>query len=122
MASQKRWTIDRFLPAYLEAAEKGMTREAFAESIGLKAETVYQRVYALRKKRKDIPMLRSAGKIPMLEQADQIMDAYKRRRDGASVAVQEPEKEPEPSNGEPDNGEPDTGFTDIDIGKILGVN
>ena len=79
MASQ-RWTIDRFLPAYLEAAEKGMTREDFAESIGLKSETVYQRVYNLRRSNKDIPMLRSASKIPMMEQADKIMESYRAKK------------------------------------------
>lgn len=96
MAS-RRWTIDKFLPAYLEAAEKGMTREAFAESIGLKPDTVYQRIYNLRKQRKDIPLLRAAGKVPMLEQADQIMDAYRKRagsRPTHSEAVNEEIPEP----------------------------
>lgn len=116
MASQ-RWTIDKFLPAYLEAVEKGMTREAFAESIGLKAETVYQRVYNLRKSRKDIPLLRSAGKVPMLERADEIMEAYNRRRKATpSKPVAEVNEELEAASVESDGQEMP------DLSSILGLN
>lgn len=116
MANQ-RWTIDKFLPAYLEAAEKGMTREAFAESIGLKSETVYQRVYNLRKTRRDIPLLRSAGKVPMLERADEIMEAYNRRRKSA------PAKPVEQVNEELEAAAVETDGHDApDLSSILGLN
>jgi hypothetical protein len=82
----QRWTIDRFLPLYLEAAEQGMTKEQFAEKLGLKPETVYQRAYALRRQGKDIPLLRSAGKIAMLEQADKILEAYRAKKSGITAA------------------------------------
>jgi|LakMenEpi03Aug12_release.lakeMendotaPanAssembly.Ray.scaffolds.fasta_scaffold1825947_1 hypothetical protein len=78
--SNQRWTIDRFLPAYLEAAEMGVTKEDFAAQLGIKPETVYQRAYALRRNGMDIPLLKSAGKVPMLEQADRILAEYRAKK------------------------------------------
>lgn len=115
MASQ-RLTIDRFLPLYLEAAENGVTKEEFAASIGLKPDTVYQRVYALRRQGMDIPLLRSKGKIPMLEQADKILAEYRAKKG--------PDKEG-PKKGKPvqadPNAEIDTASVES-IESLLGVN
>lgn len=76
----QRWTIDRFLPLYLEAAENGTTKEEFAEKLGIKPETVYQRAYALRRQGVDIPLLKSKGKLPMVEQAKKALDEYRSQK------------------------------------------
>lgn len=72
----KRIPIEKFLPLYLKAAEEGMTKEAFAESVGLKPATVYQRVYEIRAEGHDIPLLRTAGRIPLNEKVQAILADY----------------------------------------------
>jgi hypothetical protein len=42
------WSIDSFLPLYLDAVNKGLTRDEFADGLGIKPLTVYQRVVKLR--------------------------------------------------------------------------
>ena len=42
-----RMQVEDFLWAYADAVQSGMTREKFAESIGVLTATVYQRVYEL---------------------------------------------------------------------------
>lgn len=117
MGSQ-RLTIDRFLPLYLEAAENGVTKEEFAASVGLKPDTVYQRVYALRRKGMDIPLLRSKGKIPMLEQADKILAEYRAKK---GVAKEGPKEEKsKPAKADP-NAELDSDSVES-IESLLGVN
>jgi hypothetical protein len=75
MAS-KRIPIEQFLPLYLKAAEQGMTKEEFAESVGLKPATVYQRAYEIRAEGHDIPLLKSAGRVPLREKVEAILADY----------------------------------------------
>jgi len=75
--AKDRMPIEKFLPLYLAAAEQGMTKEEFAEKIGVKPETVYQRVYELRRAglADDIPLLKTEGRVPKLERAREIIKA-----------------------------------------------
>jgi hypothetical protein len=117
----QRWTIDRFLPLYLEASEKGVTKEDFAESVGLKPDTVYQRVYALRRKGMDIPLLRSKGKIPMLEQADKILAEYRAKKGpGKEGPAKEVLKRDKPEQADP-NAELNADSVE-NIESLLGLN
>jgi hypothetical protein len=72
--SAKRTPIEQFLPAYMKAAKEGMTKEAFAEQIGVKPSTVYQRVYEIRKNgHPEVPLLRSEGVKSLKERIDAIL-------------------------------------------------
>jgi hypothetical protein len=75
--ADKKIPIERFLPLYMKAVEDGMTKEDFAKKVGLKPSTVYQRVYELRHGGLEIPLLKTAGRIPMLEKAKAILAEYK---------------------------------------------
>lgn len=108
-----RWTIEKFLPLYLQAAAEGITKEEFAEQLGIKPDTVYQRVYALRRKGADLPLLRSAGKVPVMEQATKIIEAFKAK--GKAPAVS-----PRAETADDVNGELDAASSE-DIESILGV-
>jgi transposase len=83
--------IEKFLPLYMAAAESGMTKEEFATKIGVKPETVYQRVYELRRAglADDIPLLRTEGRVPKIERAREILKA---RLGGGKVAKAEKPK------------------------------
>ncbi len=84
-----RSSIEKFLPAYLEAAKKGMTREEFAENFGIKPATVYQRVYELRRATgEDIPLLASGGTVSVADRAKAILASF---QGGAATA---PAKKP----------------------------
>jgi hypothetical protein len=118
--------IDRFLPLYLEAAEKGVTKEEFAAQVGLKPDTVYQRVYALRRKGMDIPLLRSKGKIPLLEQADKILTEYRAKRGAPAPAQSKAPKDKEnPTKAAAPKADADpalVGESVEDIASLLGMN
>jgi len=49
--------IETFLWAYADAITEKMTRQEFADSLGIKADTVYQRVYELQCEGHDLPQL-----------------------------------------------------------------
>lgn len=121
----KRMMIDRFLPLYLEAAEKGVTKEEFAEQVGLKPDTVYQRVYALRRKGMDIPLLRSKGKIPLLEQADKILTEYRAKRGTPAPAESKaPKAKENPTKAAAPKADADpalVGESVEDIASLLGI-
>lgn len=72
----KRIPIEKFLPLYLKAVEQGLTKEEFAKTVGLKPATIYQRVYEMRAGGADIPMLRSAGRVPLKERIQAILEDY----------------------------------------------
>lgn len=74
--ADKRIPIEKFLPLYLKAAEEGMTKEDFAKKVGLKPSTVYQRVYELRADGADIPLLKTAGRIPIKDKVKAILADY----------------------------------------------
>jgi transposase len=65
--------IEKFLPLYMKAVETGMTKEGFADKIGVLPATVYQRVYELRHQGLDIPLLTSEGRVSKLEKAKAIL-------------------------------------------------
>ena len=114
----KRWSIHEFLPLYLDAAEQGVTKEDFAKQLGIKPETVYQRVYALRRAGKDIPLLRSVGKMPLLEQADIVLAQYKAKKAKAKPADTKAEHAPSRKE-EKTEAEPLPSDT---IESLLGIN
>jgi hypothetical protein len=102
----KKIPIEEFLPAYLKAAERGLSKEEFAVEIGLKASTVYQRVYELRRDvDPTIPLLKGRGRVSLAEKAKAILDAHS-FGNGKTVAdapakKQKAKPEPKPeANGE----------------------
>jgi len=78
--ADRRIQIDEFLPAYLKAAEQGMTREEFARKMGLKVSTVYQRAYELRRKLQErgqhLPILPTEAKKSLLDRAAAILEKH----------------------------------------------
>jgi transposase len=91
--------IEKFLPLYMTAAEQGMTKEEFAEKIGVKPETVYQRVYELRRAglADDIPLLKCGSRVSKLEKAKEILKAC---RGGAKAAAPAKVKKSVPKDAE----------------------
>jgi biotin operon repressor len=71
-----RLPIEKFLPAYLKAAEEGVTKEEFARKMGLKPATVYQRVYELRREGYDIPLLTCEGRQSRSDKVAKIMAEF----------------------------------------------
>jgi len=73
-----RNSIDTFLPAYLEAVRDGSTLEEFADSIGVKPLTVYQRVTKLRAGGLDVPHLagETVGKASVMDRAAAILAQF----------------------------------------------
>jgi hypothetical protein len=59
MSKKTRMKIEEFFPKYLNAVKADMTREEFAKSIGVRAETVRLRIVDLRKQGVDVPHLRT---------------------------------------------------------------
>lgn len=113
--AKKKLTIEEFLPLYLKAAEDGLTKEEFAEQVGLKPNTVYQRAYELRRDvDPSIPLLATRGRIPMQDRAAAILEEY---RSGKS--------EPAPKKEAPKKSEPVVQATEEDdaeaeLSKIFG--
>lgn len=66
-----RWSIEEFLSLYLDAVENGLTKEEFADSIGLKPLTVYQRVVKLRRdpRLKSLPHLKNDDRPSVIDRA-----------------------------------------------------
>ena len=46
----KKMPVEKFIPFYMAAVDAGMTRDEFAKKMGVRHETVYQRVYDLNTK------------------------------------------------------------------------
>jgi len=59
MSKKNRMSIEEFFPKYLEAVKADQTREEFAKSLGVRAETVRLRIVDLRKQGVDVPHLRT---------------------------------------------------------------
>jgi len=94
MASS-RLPIEKFLPAYLKAVEEGVSKEEFAKKMGLKASTVYQRVYELRREGHDIPLLKCEGRVSRHDKAAQILAEYRKEK-----PVAKKKSEPTPAKKE----------------------
>jgi len=78
--SDTRMQSDKFVPLYLAAVAKGMTRQEFAESIGIQVSSVYQRVRDLHAKgysEADFPHLKARGKRSFKETVDAALAAYR---------------------------------------------
>lgn len=73
-----RNSIDSFLPAYLEAVQNGVSLEDFADAIGVKPLTVYQRVTKLRAGGLDVPHLagETVGKASVMDRAAAILAKF----------------------------------------------
>jgi transposase len=84
--------IEKFLPLYMKAAETGMTKEEFAEKIGVLPATVYQRVYELRHEGLDIPLLKSEGRVSKMEKAKAILAQLRGGAKAAEAAPKSPLK------------------------------
>lgn len=85
----KRIPVEKFLPLYMKAAEQGMTREEFAKSIGIQPTTVYQRVYEMRRKGHDIPLLAAEGRTTLDEKIEAILAQCKAGKAKTQPAKQE---------------------------------
>ena len=64
-----------------------MTKEEFANKIGVLPATVYQRVYELRHEGLDIPLLKSEGRVSKLERAKAILAGLRVGAKAGSVVV-----------------------------------
>jgi len=93
MASS-RLPIEKFLPAYLKAVEEGVSKEEFARKIGLKASTVYQRVYELRREGHDIPLLKCEGRQSRHDKAAKILAEFRKDKPATSTAKKKAEPAP----------------------------
>lgn len=73
-----RWSIDTFLPMYLEAVQNGLTRDEFAVQIGVKPLTVYQRVVKLRQdpRLKNLPHLKGEDRPSVADKAAAILAQF----------------------------------------------
>jgi transposase len=69
-----RTKIEDFLDAYMKAVDEGISREEFAERIGVKPNTVYQRVYELRRKGIELTALPADGRKSTLERAKAFLE------------------------------------------------
>lgn len=73
-----RVSVEDFLPLYLEAVNDGLTKEEFAEKIGVKPLTVYQRVVKLRQdpRLKNLPHLKGEGRPSVADRAAAIFAQF----------------------------------------------
>lgn len=79
MASKRsRMTVAQFIPLYMAAVDAGVTREEFAKKLGVKPDTIYQRVYDLNTNHgAGLPQLRCEGRSPLSDQVKQALAAYR---------------------------------------------
>jgi len=76
---KSRISVEDFVGAYMQAVEDGLTRDEFANSIGVQSLTVYQRVTKLRNDGLDIPHLEGeSGRVPVLERAKAALAAFRK--------------------------------------------
>ena len=73
-----RWSVESFLPLYLEAVQNGLTKEEFADRLGVKPLTVYQRVVKLRQdpRLKSLPHLRGDDRPSVADKAAAIFAQF----------------------------------------------
>ena len=73
-----RWSIDSFLPLYLDAVQKGQTRDEFADGLGVKPLTIYQRVVKLRQDPRlaNLPHLKGEDRPSVADKAAAIFAAF----------------------------------------------
>jgi len=78
MANAIRWSVEKFLPLYLEAVQNGLTKEEFADQIGVKPLTVYQRVVKLRQdaRLKNLPHLKGEDRPSVADKAAAIFAQF----------------------------------------------
>jgi chromosome segregation and condensation protein ScpB len=78
--TEKRWKIEDYLPLYLQAAKDGVTREEFADQVGLKPLTVYQKANSLRTQLAEqgieLPELASSERTTVADKAAAIIAAF----------------------------------------------
>jgi hypothetical protein len=78
--TEPRMQTSTFVPLYLAAVEQDMTRQDFAESIGVQTSTVYQRIKDMHDKgacKKTFPQLRARGKRSFKETVEAAVAAYR---------------------------------------------
>jgi transposase len=111
--------IEKFLPLYMAAAEQGMTKEEFAAKIGVKPETVYQRVYELRSEglADDIPLLKCGSRVSKLEKAKEILKSL---RGGAKAAPAKVKKSEKPATDVAAEPTLDKGSEEDELASIFG--
>jgi len=74
-----RWSIADFLPLYLDAVKNGLTKEEFADRLGVKPLTIYQRVVKLRQddRLKNLPHLKGEdNRVSVADKAAAIFAQY----------------------------------------------
>jgi hypothetical protein len=86
--SKSQIQVEDFVRSYLSAAERGLTREAFAKELGIAPETVYQRVYSLNrllaKEGRQLPTLPTSGRRSIADRALAAIEAFKNKAPTAS--------------------------------------
>lgn len=91
MASKRsRMTVAKFIPLYMAAVDAGVTREEFARKLGVKPDTIYQRVYDLNTNHgAGLPQLRCEGRAPLAEQVKQALESYRGQSPGDKKQMDE---------------------------------
>jgi len=74
----KKMPAEKFIPIYLAAVDAGMTREEFAKKLGVRHETVYQRIYALNTEHgTDLPQLKLDERLSKAEAVKAAIAEYR---------------------------------------------
>lgn len=79
----KRLSSEQFVPLYLEAVEAEMTREDFADKIGVTSMTVYQRIYEMHQKgacKKTFPQLQTKGRRSYMDKINAAVEEWKKSK------------------------------------------
>jgi hypothetical protein len=94
--SKSRIQVEDFVRAYLSAVERGLARAAFAQEMGIKPETVYQRVYALNRQLskvgKQLPTLPTNGRRSIADRAIAALRGYISEESMAGEKSREPDE------------------------------
>ena len=84
MCNQRRTSVETFVWGVVEANKKGWCREELAIKLSLKPETIYQRIYELRRQGVKIPCLpaqRAKDKISVADRANRVLREARRKGD-----------------------------------------
>ena len=129
--SDPRMQTAEFIPLYLDAVAAGMIREDFAESLGVNANTVYQRIYEMHQKggdKKVFPQLQTRGKRSFTQKINDAVADWEKSKGKKAViraAVKATEQQPEPkarkraAKTEPVLTPPDGPDGDVDTNAFL---
>lgn len=85
----KKMPVDKFIPLYMAAVDAGMTRDEFAKKLGVRPETVYQRVYDLNTKHDaGLPQLKMDERLSKAEAVKAAIAQYRSGKKPSKAAEQ----------------------------------